>query len=273
MKLDIFKKQWLDLVFEGRNKKYGAYALRAENPKTMTKALAIGAVIFALLLSTPLLLRLISGQEKVEDKKPIDVEITMVDLTPPPEEEDKVLPPPPPPEPPKSTVDEVRFPPPKVVEKEKVRDEEPPKVEELIDANPGSQTIKGDPDAGAIIIDGPTGEGPKDSEVTEDTGIYSNAGIEVKADFPGGMPKFYQYIQKSFRTDDMDGAVKIIVSFIVEKDGSLTDIKVARDISRGGKAGKEAKRVLERSPKWKPGVQNGRPVRVRYSLPINIQVN
>lgn len=271
MKLDIFKKQWLDLVFEGRNKKYGAYALRAENPRTMTKALVIGAVIFALLLSIPLISKLISGKEEVKDVKTIDQEITMVDLTPPPEEEK--LPPPPPPEPPRSTVDEVRFPPPKVVEKEKVHHEEPPKIEELKDANPGSKTIKGDPDAGDIVIDKPAGEGPKEAKVTEDTGVYSNAGIEVKADFPGGMTKFYAYIQKNFRIDDMNGAVKIIVSFIVEKDGSLTDIVVARDISRGGRAGKEAIRVLEKSPKWKPGVQNGRPVRVRYSLPINIQVN
>ncbi|HTG67178.1 MAG TPA: energy transducer TonB, partial [Flavobacterium sp.] len=59
------------------------------------------------------------------------------------------------------------------------------------------------------------------------------------------------------------------VSFVVEKDGSLTDIKVLRDIGYG--TGKEAIRVLQKSPKWNPGIQNGKPVRVQYSLPITIQ--
>jgi protein TonB len=58
------------------------------------------------------------------------------------------------------------------------------------------------------------------------------------------------------------------MTFVVEKDGSVTDIKIIRDLGYG--TGKEAKRVLENSPKWKPGIQNGRPVRVQYNLPISI---
>mgnify|MGYP003411423114 CR=1 FL=1 len=72
---------------------------------------------------------------------------------------------------------------------------------------------------------------------------------------------------KLYTSEGLKG--KVFVSFVVEKDGSLTDIKVIRDIGYG--TGKEAIRVLKQCPKWNPGEQNGKKVRVLYSLPINIQ--
>ncbi|MGK4566019.1 energy transducer TonB [Flavobacterium sp. 3HN19-14] len=76
-------------------------------------------------------------------------------------------------------------------------------------------------------------------------------------------------MQKNFRTPDEEVKGKVIVQFVVEKDGSLTDIKVVRDLGYG--TGAEAIRVLKSAPKWKPGIQNGRAVRVLFSLPISIQ--
>lgn len=107
--------------------------------------------------------------------------------------------------------------------------------------------------------------------VTEEE-TYSNFDLEVKPDFPGGMSKFYQYIQGNFRTSDLDENVNVIVEFIIEKDGSLTNIEIRRDLSAGGKAGKEVKRVFERSPKWKPGIKDNHPVKTKYILPVNIQI-
>lgn len=258
MKLDLLKRQWLDIVFEGRNKVYGAYQLRKQNPKTTMKALLIGALIFSFLLSTPLLARLIP--DKSDEDASLDKKIVTIKL--PPKEQPKDLPPPPPP-PPK--VDQVKFVKPVVAKAEDVV-EEPPKITEIVDKKLGAETIKGDPDA-PLTVD-PVGNGPAD--VVEDNTIYNTAGIEVKPDFPGGLDKFYKYVGNNYKIPEEDGLKgKVFVTFVVEKDGSLTDIKVIRDIGFG--TGKEAIRVLKNSPRWNPGEQNGKKVRVLYSLPITIQ--
>jgi len=260
MKLDIYKQKWIDMVFEGRNKAYGAYVLRKENPKVTLIALLIGGTVFAVLLALPMI-DWSTGEEVVEEK------VTMVDmanLPPPPVEEPKPLLPPPPPPPPAPKVDEVKFVKPKVVEKEKVV-EEIKTIEDLKDKNVGAKDIKGRDD-GKIVIDAPSGEGDKDAKIVEDNTVYN--AVEVRPDFPGGIQKFYDFVGKNYRVPEEDIKGKIFVQFVVEKDGTLTDIKVMRDLGYG--TGAEAIRVLKKSPKWKPGIQNGRPVRVLYSLPINI---
>ena len=261
MKLDIFTNQWLDIVFEGRNKAYGAYELRKTNNKTMVKALVLGAVVFAFAVSVPLIVSLIPDSS--DDSEILDTKITAIKLPPKKEEIIKNLPPPPPPAP---KVDQVKFVKPIVAKAEEVT-EEPPKIVEMKDKNLGSENIKGDPEAELSVA--PVGTGPS-AVVEEDTQIYSTAGIEVKPDFPGGIEKFYAFVGKNFQPPEEEGVKgKVYVTFVVEKDGSLTDIKVIRDIGYG--TGKEAIRVLSKCPRWKPGEQNGKPVRVLYSLPITIQ--
>ena len=104
----------------------------------------------------------------------------------------------------------------------------------------------------------------------EDNAIYNTAGVEIRPDFPGGLKEFYTYIGKNFKVPDVkDLKGKIFITFVVEKDGSLTDIKVVRDIGYG--TGEEAIRVLKNSPKWSPAEQNGKKVRVLFALPISVQ--
>lgn len=259
MKLDLLKNQWLEIVFEGRNKLYGAYELRKTNGKTTLRSLIIGGVIFIFLVSIPVLANLIPDNN---DDAVLDQKITTVKL--PPKEKPKENLPPPPPPPPK--VDQVKFVKPVVAKAEEVT-EEPPKVEEIKDKKTGAETIKGDPDAELTVE--PVGNGPS-QVVEEDNSIYNTAGIEVKPDFPGGLEKFYKFVGKNFQVPEEEGLKgKVFVTFVVEKDGSLTDIKVVRDIGYG--TGKEAIRVLKACPKWNPGEQNGKKVRVLYSLPITIQ--
>jgi protein TonB len=258
MKLDLIKDQWLEIVFEGRNKVYGAYELRKTNPKTTVRALIIGSVLFVLAIAMPLLINMIPDSQ---DDVSLDTKITTVKL--PPKEKPKENIPPPPPPPPK--VDQVKFVKPVVAKAEEVV-EEPPKIVEIKDKKLGAETIKGDPDAELTVE--PVGNGPAD--VVEDNNIYNTAGIEVKPDFPGGMAKFYKFVGNNYHTPEEEGlSGKVYVTFVVEKDGSLTDIKVVRDIGFG--TGKEAIRVLKSCPKWNPGEQNGKKVRVLYSLPITIQ--
>jgi periplasmic protein TonB len=267
MKLDLLKSQWLELVFEGRNKKYGAYELRKENPKTSLRALLIGGLAFMFAISAPKLIDMIPSGD--EAKNTIDEKVVLMDLNKPKE---NVPPPPPPkkPEPPKPKVDEVKFVKPKVVEAKKVT-EEIKTIEELKDKNIAEKDQKGDKDA-KVTIDQPTGDNDKVVEVVEDNNVYSSAGIEVQPEFPGGYAGFAKYVQKNFRTPEVDQDLKgkIFVEFVVEKDGSLTDIKVVRDLGFGTK--EEALRMLRNAPKWRPGEQNGKKIRVKYSLPITLDI-
>jgi protein TonB len=263
MKLDLLKKQWLDIVFEGRNKSYGAYDLRMKDGNTNVKAFIIGAVIFSLAVATPIIADFISAAT-ADDSATMDTKIRTVKL-PPKEEKPKENLPPPPPPPPK--VDQVKFVKPEVAKTEDVT-EEPPKMEEIKDKNLGKEDIKGDPNA--VLTVEPPGNGPAQQEVVEDNTIYSSAGIEVKPDFPGGIAKFYSFIQKNYVAPDEPGLKgQVFVSFVVEKDGSLTDIKILRDIGYG--TGKEAERVLRKCPRWTPAEQNGKKVRCSYQIPIKIE--
>lgn len=268
-KLDILKQDWIDIVFAGRNKEYGAYQLRKDNVKTTNKAVIIGGLLFSLAIGLPTILKYIEGFSPKDNQK---VKQTEVVLSAPPPVDEKTPPPPPPVEPPPPKVDQVKFPPPVVKPDDQVKEEDPPTVEELKKADPGQKTIKGDPNAD-IVINAPVGDGPVNQEKTEDTNeIFTN--VEVLPSFPGGLDQFSKFLSKNLRYPPIarDNGIqgRVFVNFVVEKDGSLTDIKVVRGI--GGGCDEEAVRVLKSSPRWNPGLQNGRNVRVSYTIPIFFQL-
>ncbi|TCK82843.1 energy transducer TonB [Albibacterium bauzanense] len=268
-KLDIFKKEWLELVFAGRNKAYGAYQLRQTADTDTTKALFIGVILFLLAVSSPMILSFISSNTADDAVQTIETEVVLSE--PPPVDEEAVIPPPIV-EPPPPRVDQVRMPPPVVVEAAQVRDEEPPTVEQLKVADPGPKTVAGDPTA-AIRIDLPVGEGPKDQEVTEDVDHVFTS-VEVAPTPQGGLEEFYKYVGRNYnypaQAQEQGVSGRVLLQFVVERDGSLTDIQVLRDLKYG--TGEEAVRMLKRAPKWKPGIQNGRPVRVQFTLPIQLNL-
>ncbi len=263
MKLDLLKKQWLDIVFEGRNKSYGAYELRNDNSKTNVRALLIGAFIFALAVAMPVLIDMLPS--KSDGDESLNEKITTVKLPPKEEKVKENLPPPPPP-PPK--VDQVKFVKPVVAKTNEVT-EDPPKVDDLKDKKLGDKDIKGNDEAPLTL--GPVDNGPAKQAVEADDNLYNSQGVEVKPEFPGGIEKFYKYIgnnfDKSIVEDENFPGGRIMVSFTVEKDGSLSDIKT-RDIGYG--TGKEAERLLKKCPRWAPAEQNGKKVRCSYILPITL---
>ena len=263
MKIDLLGKKWLDIVFEGRNKSYGAYELREQNSNTNLKALIIGAVVFAFAVATPIIADFISKATSSSDEGLHD-RITAIKLPPKEEKPKEDLKPPPPPKP---KEDVVKFVKPVVAKKDEVT-EEPPKVEDIKDKNLGKEDIKGDKDA-PLSVD-PPGNGPPQQEVVDDNTIYNSAGVEVQAGFPGGPGKWQSFLRNNFTSPEEPGLKgKVIVSFVVEKDGSLTDIKVVRDIGFG--TGSEALRVLRKGPKWTPAVQNGRNVRSAFIQTFSIE--
>ncbi len=127
-----------------------------------------------------------------------------------------------------------------------------------------TQITPSEREEGIIVMEERTENAPV---AGEDNMIYTS--VEMQPEFPGGMKAFYQYISKNFKLPAgvaLNG--NIFATFIVEKNGSISDIKVIRDL--GYDTGKEAERLLKESPRWKPGIQNGRAVRTRFSLPIKV---
>lgn len=103
--------------------------------------------------------------------------------------------------------------------------------------------------------------------------LYVLADVEKLPEFPGGLTKFYKFIGENFKMSAEANKNKIegkaYMQFIIEKDGSLSGIKTLQDPGYG--IGDEATRVLKLSPKWTAATQEGKPVRVMYSLPITLQ--
>lgn len=99
--------------------------------------------------------------------------------------------------------------------------------------------------------------------------FFSTACVEVKPEYPGGIKEFYKYISEKYKAPNVKGlSGKLLIGFTVEKDGSLADIKVLKDIGYG--TGEEAIRVLKKCKKWTPAYQDGKEVRCTYMLPITI---
>ena len=141
----------------------------------------------------------------------------------------------------KSVVEEVKFKPLEAAKKEEVP-EDPPKTEQFKEADPSSRNAEASPTVD-INIGKPSGDLDKGVEAP-DNAVYNSAGLQVQPEYPGGMTEFYNYVNRNFRIPDIDQdmTARIYVSFVVEKDGSMTGIKVLRDPGYG--LGKEAERVL-----------------------------
>ena len=102
--------------------------------------------------------------------------------------------------------------------------------------------------------------------------IYNSSFVEKEPQYIGGIKEFYKYIGENYNlpNDKEFKGGKVFTSFVIEKDGSITDVKALRDVGFG--TGEEAIRVLKKSPLWIPAEENGQKVRVRYILPLTLQL-
>jgi protein TonB len=262
----ILNADYLDILYEGRNKAYGGYELRKKYTKRVTAAGLIAILVIGGLFASTL----IKLEEEVIVEAPPEIrDVKLVE--PPPLEPNKPKPPPPvaPPPPVKPTV---KFTPPVIKKNEEVKEEEkpePPRPEE--NKVVGPKTMEGSDDPNAIdpsLNTNPgTGTGPVDAGPPKDEILKS---VEQMPVFPGGDEELRKYLANHInyppqaREDGIQG--RVFLTFVVDRDGSVTDVKIARDI--GGGCGKEAERVVRGMPKWKPGKQNGQAVKVYYTLPV-----
>ncbi|MBS1919210.1 MAG: energy transducer TonB [Bacteroidetes bacterium] len=266
----ILSSDILDLIFEDRNKDYGAYYLRKTYNRRIARALIITASVALLAFLGSILASSInknSGKFKVS-------EVTLQDIKQ--EEEKKVEPPPPPPpkqEPPK--VEMKQFTPPKIVKDEEVQ-KPPPEQEELKEAKIDVVNQEGIKD---LNIATPTqiDEGKKVIEEKKDDDenkIFEK--VEIEAQFPGGDAGWRKYLERNlsgFNPADNGapaGTYTTYVQFVVDKDGNISDVKPLTNYGYGMED--EAVKVIKKGPKWTPAIQNGRKVKAYRKQPITFVV-
>lgn len=254
-------QRWEDVIFENRNKEYGAYVLRTVYTKNVVRGVILTLVIVALLFYSPDIIAFFKGKEVVEKAPPRKLVYTDLSAPPP---IDKPKPPPPQIQLPKLQK-VIKFVPPKVVKEEVV--EEVPTIEEI------KQN-----EVAAVEVEGPTEvvfEEPVKEVVVEEDENKIFTVVEQQPEFAGGYEAMMNFIRKNMRYPasarrmGVDGTV--YVSFVVSKDGSISEVKTIRGISAD--CDKEAMRVVGMMPPWRPGKQNGKPVFVRFVLPIKFQLN
>ena len=266
-------KSYLDILFEGRNKKYGGYELRTMYPVRARRATIMTVAALLLLIAYPVIAGLLKGKGEPLPPPP---KISEVALTEPPPIDEKEPPPPPPPsEPPPPVKPTVQFTPPVIAKDEEVKEtERPPDVKELEDKAAGLTTQEGDPngiDPG--IIDNPgTGSGTGPIETPKQQ-VFTY--VEQMPEFPGGEAKMMQFLSNNLnypsaaREAGQEG--RVIVKFVVNEDGTITGVQIVRGFGYGSE--EEAKRVVSKMPNWTPGKQNGKAVKVEFSLPIRFKLD
>lgn len=252
---------WDDIVFEKRNKDYGAYINRRNYSKYVLIALGITVAVLILVLAAPALAELLKSNKEAEDPTLKEMAVTL-DQPPP------ITPQPPPPDvripPPVKTV--IKFLPPKVTEKEVVEEEPMPTIEEIKENETGAVEVVG---TGDVVFEEPVVESTGEEE---DKIFYA---VEQQAEFPGGVAAMMKFLQKNIKypasAKRMGIEGKVFVKFIVDKEGGISNIEIMKGMNAD--LDKEAIRVIKMMPPWKPGKQNGRAVKSQFVLPVYFKLD
>ncbi|TAH26452.1 MAG: energy transducer TonB [Cytophagales bacterium] len=246
-----------EIVFDGRNQEYGAFELRKFYNIHLIRSVLAGLFIFSLALFSPQIIELFTSKE-AENENIVITEVTLEQ--PPPLNENEPPPPPPPPvEAPKIAT--TKFLPPVIKKDEDVLEEEAPPVVEEIKGNTAAVTQEG------IVSDEVPVEAPNTEvgEKTEEAVLW----VAEKQTFKGGdIMKFLgKEIRYPAQAQNNNVAGRVIVEFIIEKDGSVSNVKAVRGIGSG--CDEEAERVIKlTNGLWNPGKNNGHPVRLKMMQPI-----
>jgi protein TonB len=265
----ILNADILDIIFEGRNKEYGAYELRKTYNKRLITALISMATLCVLMFGGYFLSNVLGNDDENRKLEAQDVQLEEVKQ----EEKQEEPPPPPPPKPPDPPkVEMTKFTPPKIVKDEEVKEEEkPPEVEKLEETKIDVVNQEGVKDEGIVappVEDAGKGvvEAPKKVEEDWDKTFTK---VEIESEYPGGAAAWQRYLNRNLRypQDAIDNEIQgtIVVQFIVDKEGMVSEVEA---ISGPKELRDEAVRVIKKSGKWTPAVQNGRQVKSYKKQPI-----
>lgn len=267
----ILKSDLLDILFDGRNKAYGAYDLRKTYNKRLTVAV-VGtiALILLFLIGSAIANRLKNNENAV---KLNTTETTLQKIKP-----DEPPPPPPPPPkapPPPPPVATVKFTPPKVVKDEEVI-KPPPEVKQIEEAKVDVKTVEGTKDLGIVApptdIKGSNVVAPPAEKKEDPDKIFTK--VEIEATFPGGLQAWSRYVSRAIQShidelSDESNYGTCVVRFIVDKTGAVSDVQATT--MKGTKLAEVAVNAIRNGPKWVPAQQNGRYVNAYRLQPVTLQ--
>lgn len=263
----ILNADILDIIFDGKNKSYGAYELRKTYTSRLKKSLIITGALLLLIFLGSVMANIIDKYKSSSTVDVVDTQMAEIkkDEPPPPPP-----PPPPPTPPPPPEVNQVKFTPPKIVKDEEVKPDE--KIEEIKeDQVISTKTVESDNTN--QVVQAPVEDNSKAVELPKDDDenkIFTK--VEVDASYPGGDGAWRRYL-----SNNLDGSVPgnegapagtytVIVRFIVAKDGSVSDVQA--ETSHGYGMEQESVRAIKKSGKWTPAIQNGRNVTAYKRQPI-----
>jgi protein TonB len=241
-----------ELVFKNRNKEYGSYVLRKKYKRHITISVLVGLLVLSVTVGYPLITAYMNKSKMIREK---EKSVTAEMLNAPKEE---APPPPPPPPPPEALVEKVKFTAPKVVEDTTVE----------VGLQTQDDLSNKAPEAPVEEVEVVVEEKQTVIEQPVQAEIFTV--VEEQPGYPGGDESRIRYLQENIKypeeAKELGIQGKVFVTFVVEVDGSITDVRVLRGI--GGGCDEEAIRVVRSMPKWVPGKQRGVPVRVQFNLPI-----
>lgn len=262
-----------EIVFEHRNKEYGAYDIRTSYRRILTRSLVIGTVLFCLAAISPIVvmkIKQLTAKDKTEVKADL-MEILPEEDKPKEEIKEKEEAPPPPPPKQEEKIEIIQNVVPESVKAPKV-ETPPPPISEQLKTTTGLINQEGVKQAAYAppAVQAPPRAAAVESKAPSTTEVYES--VDQDAEFPGGgLGAFRNKFSENFDTGAMEGGegtIKATVTFIIERDGSITDIKV-----QGGNStfNQEAIRTVKSiRTKWKPAKINDQPVRQRYKMPLTM---
>lgn len=268
----LLKSHYLDLIFQGRNKAYGSYQLRITYADRMLKA---GLYIFFAIAMLSGYMLWGNRTRPLPEMPLVEKTITLTEVTTQPPKPPVVVPPAPPAEPAKIKM--ILHTPPDILKDDAVNAAKTvADQDKLNDAVAGNMTIT-DGGIGTESVSGPSGHGG--SETVVESSVHSEPVIEKFVEqwpeFPGGEAKLNEYLNAHLQYPSkalnagQQGNVK--VKFVVNEDGTISNVSAPRGFGYGSE--EEAIRVVAGMPKWKPGRNNGRAVKVWFYLPIIFRLN
>ncbi|MCW3169808.1 energy transducer TonB [Chryseobacterium sp. 09-1422] len=262
-----------EIVFENRNKSYGAYDIRTQYPRLLTKSFIIGTSLFLLAALSPFIYLTI---QKMNEPPPQEVSADLVEIL----EDDPIIeevkpdePPPPPPPKEEEKIEVIQNVVPEPVKAPKI-ETPPPPISKQLETQTGLVAQEGVKAPAYTPPPPPPSTGTKASTAevkpqVSDTQVYSE--VEQTAEFPGGINAFRNKVSGNFDGSAMngdEGTVKTEITFVVERDGSITDIKAN---GKNSDFNSEAVRTIKSiKNKWTPAKINGQSVRYRFRLPLTM---
>lgn len=274
-KIDLISNEWTDLVFEGRNQAYGAYKLRKGTAKRNVWALIIVGLAAALLYLGLQLQKMAEANKKVENTQAVELAKLNTEKKEAKVEKKEIIK-----QEPEKVVEQVKssvkFTAPIIKKDSEVKEEDEIKLDEVqkSDKAVGAFTVEGNDEVGGAVLkakeDIAAPEPPK--HVVEETKIFTV--VEQMPMFPGGDAALMGYLRDNIKypTVAAENGVqgRVVVGFVVERDGSITDVNILRGVDPS--LDREAMRVVKSMPKWTPGKQNGSAVRVKYQVPVSFRL-